>query len=138
MHPFRCIIFSSYPATNMGDTCAHDHHHYCAFPYLNCHYSCCHSHHHHPHPHPCHLLSDVKVEYVAVLLAVACKDKKKMERQSPGTTIRMSHKAIHISPFISQSWELQVHLKYRLSTHLKVHQPIILQFMLFDTNQPFI
>ena len=61
-----------------------------------------------------------------------------MDCQTPGTTIRMSHKAIHISPFISQSRELQAHLKYQLSTHLKVHQPIILQFMLFDTNQPFI
>lgn len=75
----------------MGDTCAPDHCHYCAFPYLNCHYSCCHSQH-----HPCHHFSDVKVEYVVVLLVVACKDEKKKDVQSQVQTIRMSRKAIYI------------------------------------------
>lgn len=81
-------------AINTGDTCARHHCH--VFPYSNCYYySCCHSHH-----HPCHHFSDVKVEYVGVLvlllLVVACKDEEKKAQR-----IRMSCKAINISsPFL--------------------------------------
>lgn len=79
-------------AINTGDTCAHHHCRVFPFPYLNCYYSCCHSHSHshHHHHHPCHHFSDVKVEYAAVLLVVACKDEKKKAQR-----IRMSCKAIN-------------------------------------------
>lgn len=45
----------------MGDTCAHAQYHWCAFPYLNYHYSCYRSHH-----HPGHYFADVHATCVGV------------------------------------------------------------------------